>query len=212
MPQAFGRSTLSIAFLSALAALFIATTTANAGQSDVQVGQLAPDFVGTDTHGKAVKLSSLRGKTVVLEWTNHQCPYTRKHYDSGNMQGLQKTATAQGVVWLSIISSASGRQGHVSGAKADALTSSRKAAPTAVLLDPKGTIGRLYKARTTPHMFIIDKAGKVAYMGAIDSKPSANPGDIATAKNYVQGALTALMSGKTITPARTSPYGCSVKY
>ncbi len=212
MRQAFGRLPLSIAFLSTLAALFVSTATANAGRSDVQVGQQAPDFVGTDTHGKTVKLSSLRGKTVVLEWTNHQCPYTRKHYDSGNMQGLQKTATARGVVWLSIISSAPGRQGHVSGAKADALTSRRKAAPTAVLLDPKGTIGRLYKAKTTPHMFVIDKAGRVAYMGAIDSKPTANPADIATAKNYVKAALAALMSGKTIAPARTSPYGCSVKY
>ena len=212
MKQRVKRTFAFVPAMAMLAGIAFVGTSAPTRASGVQVGQPAPDFVATDSQGKSVALSSLRGKTVVLEWTNHECPYTRKHYDSGNMQGLQKAATADGVVWLSIVSSAPGREGYVDGKAADKLTVSRKAAPSAVLLDPKGTIGRLYKARTTPHMFVIDKGGRVAYMGAIDSKPSANPADIASSKNYVRGALASLKSGKAIAPSRTSPYGCSVKY
>ncbi|MGE0205909.1 MAG: redoxin domain-containing protein [Hyphomicrobiaceae bacterium] len=176
------------------------------------VGKPAPDFTGTDSNGKTVKLSSLKGKIVVLEWTNHDCPYTVKHYKSGNMQALQKAAAGKGTVWLTVVSSAKGEQGHVTAKEANGLTTSRKAAPTAVVLDPEGTIGKLYAARTTPHMYIIDKAGTLAYMGAIDDKPSSSVDDIKGAKNYVSLALAALEAGKPVPVKSTRPYGCSVKY
>ena len=172
----------------------------------------APDFTGVDSDGNSHTLSQYRGKTVVLEWTNHDCPYVRKHYDSGNMQALQRSATNDGIVWLSIISSAPGKQGHVSGSKANALTKERKASPTAVILDPKGEIGRQYGAKTTPHMYIIDARGTLVYMGGIDSIPSSNPADIERATNYVDVALRALADGKPVTENVTRPYGCSVKY
>ena len=177
-----------------------------------KVGAPAPEFTGTDSTGKTVKLSDFKGKTVVLEWTNHGCPYVKKHYGSGNMQKLQKTTTGDGVVWLSVVSSAPGRQGHVDGKAADKLTQSRGAKPTAVLLDPKGKIGKLYGARATPHMFVIDKGGTLAYMGAIDDKPSANPADVKSAINYVTKALGQIAAGKAVDPAVTRAYGCSVKY
>ena len=177
-----------------------------------QIGQPAPAFTGVDTAGNTHALSDFLGKTVVLEWTNHDCPYVRKHYNAGNMQAQQRDATADGVVWLSVISSAPGKQGHVSAAKADELTASRDAAPTAVLLDESGEIGRAYKARTTPHLFIIDSDGTLAYMGGIDNVPSANPADIEKATQHVPAALAQLMQGQTVDPAITRPYGCSVKY
>lgn len=183
-----------------------------AANARVSVNQPAPDFTAVDSNGKEHRLSDFRGKTVVLEWTNHDCPYVRKHYDSGNMQALQKTATGKGIVWLSIISSAPGKQGHVSRAEANRLTSSRNAAPTAVLLDESGKIGRLYGAKTTPHMYIIDDGGELVYMGGIDSIPSTDTNDIARATNYVDAALNALSSGQPIEDAVTRPYGCSVKY
>ncbi|MGD1982636.1 MAG: thioredoxin family protein [Chromatiaceae bacterium] len=178
----------------------------------LQVGQPAPAFTGVDTTGQTHSLSDFLGKVVVLEWTNHDCPYVRKHYDAGNMQTQQREATADGVVWLSIISSAPGKQGHVSPAEADELTTSRDAAPTAVLLDESGDIGRAYKARTTPHMYVIDAEGRLAYMGGIDNIPSANPADIDEATQFVPAALAQVMAGKAADPSVTRPYGCSVKY
>src|SRR5882762_2677553 len=131
----------------------------------LQIGQIAPDFSATNSKGEPIRLSEYRGKTVVLEWTNADCPYTHKHYASGNMQAMQALAQKSGIVWLTVISSAPGKQGYVNGPAADALTQSRSAQPTAVLLDPTGTLGRLYDAKTTPHMFVIDKAGALQYMG-----------------------------------------------
>ena len=178
----------------------------------VRVGQPAPDFTGVDSNGNQHTLSQYSGKTVVLEWTNHDCPYVKKHYNSGNMQALQKQATADGVVWLSVISSKPGKQGPVSGAKSNELTQSRNAAPTAVILDETSAIGELYGAKTTPHMYIVDKSGQLVYMGGIDSIPSSNEADIASAKNYVRVALDSIAAGKAIEESVTRPYGCSVKY
>lgn len=176
------------------------------------VGEPAPDFEGVDTQGVTHRLADYRGKTVVLEWTNHDCPYVRKHYGAGNMQEQQREAAAQGVVWLSIISSAPGKQGHVSPAQADELTRSRKAAPQAVILDPEGTIGRAYGAKTTPHMYIVDPAGTLVYMGGIDDNSSANAEDIPEARQHVRVALQELAAGNPVSEPVTQPYGCSVKY
>lgn len=178
----------------------------------LQVGAPAPNFTAVDSNGKRHSLTDFKGKTVVLEWTNHDCPFVKKHYETDNMQKLQRSATSQGVVWLSVISSAPGQQGFVNGAKANELTKSRNASPTAVILDPEGTLGRLYGARTTPHMFIIAPNGTLAYMGAIDDRPSANKDDVAGARNYVAEALNAIRAGQPVPVATTQPYGCSVKY
>lgn len=177
-----------------------------------QIGQPAPDFTAKDSKGSPLTLSQYRGKTVVLEWTNAECPYTHKHYASGNMQGIQGLAQKSGVVWLTVISSAPGKQGYVNGPAADALTVSRGAAPTAVLLDPSGTLGRLYGAKTTPHMFVIDKNGALQYMGAIDSIATAAAGDIPHAEPYLKEAMLAVAQGSQVAHAVTTPYGCSVKY
>jgi peroxiredoxin len=177
-----------------------------------KIGQPAPDFTAVDSHGVSHALGDYRGKIVVLEWTNHQCPFVGKHYGTGNMQALQQEATAAGVTWLSVISSAPGKQGYVSAAEANALTEQRKAAPTAVLLDPQGVLGRLYDARTTPHMYIIDAAGTLVYMGGIDDKPSTQYADVKTATNYVRVALDEIHHGKPVSKPVTRPYGCSVKY
>jgi peroxiredoxin len=187
-------------------------TVAGATPAAVKVGQAAPEFTGTDTQGRQHTLSDYRGKFLVLEWTNHDCPYVRKHYGAGNMQAQQKEAAAQGVAWLSIISSAPGKQGHVSPAQADQLTTQRNAAPSAVLLDDGGEIGRLYGAKTTPHMYIIDPEGKLIYMGGIDSIASASPDDIGKASQYVRVALDEALAGKAIGTPVSRPYGCSVKY
>ncbi|MEZ5856312.1 MAG: thioredoxin family protein [Hyphomicrobiaceae bacterium] len=178
----------------------------------IQPGDAAPDFTATDTAGRTMKLSQFAGKTVVLEWTNHDCPYVGKHYASGTMQELQKYAAAKDVVWLSVISSGPGQQGYVNGLEADKLTADRKAAPTAVLLDPEGKLGRLYGATTTPHMFVIGSRGTLVYMGAIDDKPSSNPQSLKTARPYVREALDAVLAGKPVKTASSRPYGCSVKY
>ncbi len=180
--------------------------------AEPRTGEKAPDFVGVDSSGKTHKLSDLKGKTVVLEWTNHDCPFVKKHYSTSNMQKLQKEATGNGVVWLSVISSAPGFQGHVKAEKADALTAERGASPTAVILDAEGDIGRAYNARTTPHMFLIDEKGTLVYKGAIDDKPSANNADVPIARNYLREALAAAGTGKPVDPDSTRPYGCSVKY
>lgn len=180
--------------------------------AEPQIGETAPDFTGVDSNGKSHTLSDLKGKTVILEWTNDQCPYVGKHYGAGNMQKLQKETTKDGVVWLSVISSAPGRQGHVAPEAANELTTTRDAAPTAVILDEKGVIGKAYNARTTPHMFVINAKGALVYKGAIDDKPSANQDDIPVAQNYVTGALAAMNAGKAPDPDSTRAYGCSVKY
>jgi peroxiredoxin len=177
-----------------------------------QIGQAAPDFTSTDSKGASVSLSQYRGKTVVLEWTNADCPYTRKHYSSGNMQGVQTLAQKNGVVWLTVISSAPGKQGYVNGPAADALTASRAALPTAVLLDPSGTVGRLYGAKTTPHMFVIDKNGTLQYMGGIDSIATAEVDDIPKAEPYLKEAMLAVAQGAPVAHSVTKPYGCSIKY
>jgi peroxiredoxin len=185
---------------------------ASAKPDTLAIGKPAPDFSGTDTAGRSIRLSELKGKTVVLEWTNHDCPYVVKHYSSQNMQKLQKDARELGIVWLSVISSAPGEQGHVSPAEADKLTKDRGAAPSAVLLDPAGKIGRAYAARTTPHMFVIDKDGLLQYMGGIDDKASSSTSDVAGAKSYVRLALASVQKGEKVKDAVTRPYGCSVKY
>ena len=198
--------------IAAVAALGFGLASPAAAKTEIQVGQPAPEFTATDSNGRAVALTAYRGKTVVLEWTNHDCPYMRKHYGSGNMQALQADAAGQGVVWLTVISSKPGQQGYVAGLEANQLTDSRKAKPAAVLLDPDGRVGRLYGATATPNMFVIRPDGVLAYMGAIDDRPSSNPADVPKATNYVRTALVAVAAGQTAKPAVTRPYGCSVKY
>jgi len=178
----------------------------------VDAGQPAPAFSVVSSAGETVSLSDFAGKTVVLEWTNHGCPYVQKFYDAGAMQALQTAAGADEIVWLSVISSAPGKQGHVSAAEANGLTADRGAAPAAVLLDESGDMGRAYGAKTTPHMFVIDAAGLVRYAGAIDDRPSADPASLEGAVNYVSGALAALAAGEAADPAQTRAYGCNVKY
>jgi hypothetical protein len=176
------------------------------------VGAPAPDFQCKDSAGKTRALSESKGRTVVLEWTNRQCPFVRKHYDGGNMQALQKRYTGQGVVWLSVVSSAPGNQGYVTAQGADEHVKAVGAAPTAVLLDADGKVGRLFGAQTTPHLFVVDGAGKLVYAGAIDDKSSTSAADIPGARNYVAEALDALLAGKPVPTASTKAYGCSVKY
>ena len=177
-----------------------------------RIGEPAPDFTATDSNGKAQRLSDYKGKYVVLEWHNQGCPYTRKHYESGNMQRLQKEWTGKGVVWFTVISSAPGTQGYVTASAEHDYVKKVNATPTAVLLDPDGTVGHLYAAKTTPHMYIIDPKGVLIYNGAIDDHPTADQSDIPVSKNYVSLALGEAMSGKPISDAATRPYGCSVKY
>ena len=205
-----GPRALAAAVIAAWMAGVIALPMANAAAA--QIGEPAPDFTAVDSRGNRVQLSAYRGKTVVLEWTNADCPYTRKHYASGNMQGMQGLAQKDGIVWLTVISSAPGRQGYVTGPQADFLTESRKATPTAVLLDPSGAVGRLYGAKTTPHMFVIDKNGALQYMGGIDSIATADASDIARAEPYLKEAMMAVAQGNPVAHPVTKPYGCSVKY
>lgn len=172
----------------------------------------APDFTAIDADGKTRSLSEFRGKTVVLEWTNEGCPYVRKHY-SGNMQGLQQAARADGVVWLTIASSAPGKQGHFAdGAAAKAWMNAKGAKPTALLLDADNKVATLYKAKTTPHMFVIDKTGAVVYEGAIDDKPTNKVEDVQGAKNLVAAALSDVKAGRKVATPFVTPYGCAVKY
>jgi hypothetical protein len=201
-----------LVLMSALIGVAGGWSVARAASDEPQVGQQAPGFTATDSQGKTHRLEDYRGKTVVLEWTNADCPYTRKHYTSGNMQGLQALAREHGVVWLSVISSAPGKQGYVDGPGADALTQSRQAHPTAVLLDPSGNLGRLYHAKTTPHMFVIGPAGDLKYLGGIDSIATADVDDIKNAEPYLKEAMLAVVDGKPVAHPVTRPYGCSVKY
>ena len=196
-------------FLGALAVLALSAAPAMAAP---EIGKAAPEFTATDSNGKSHKLSDFKGKTVVLEWTNPECPYVVKHYDSKNMQKLQEEATAKDVVWLSINSGAEGKQGHLTDEAANKYIADKGAKQTAYLLDGTGEIGKAYDAKTTPHMFVIDKDGVLVYDGAIDDNDSANPADAAGAKNYVTAALDALAAGKPVETSKTKPYGCGVKY
>jgi peroxiredoxin len=177
-----------------------------------KVGTAAPAFTIDATSGKHVSLGDYRGQLVVLEWTNHDCPYVRKHYDTGNMQALQKEATGQGVVWLTLISSSPGTQGFVTAGQADELTTTRKASPTAVLLDPIGVVGKMYGATNTPHMYVVDKAGLLVYAGAIDDRPTTRRSDVPGAQNYVREALQSVVAGQPVKTPVTRAYGCTVKY
>ena len=180
--------------------------------AQVEPGEPAPEFSLKDSQDDFKKLSAYAGKFVVLEWMNHDCPFVKKQYSSGNMQKLQKEYTAKGVIWLSIISSAPGKQGHCTGPQAEANRKDMGASPTAVLLDPSGDVGQKYGAKTTPDIFIINPAGNIIYAGAIDSIPSANPSDCAKATNYVRETLNAALAGKPVPTPQTKSYGCSVKY
>lgn len=190
----------------------ITTVASTRAEANPQTGMPAPGFTAADSKGAQHALAAYSGKTVILEWTNHQCPYTVKHYVTGNMQGLQRSAANSGAVWFTVVSSRPGSQGHVNGLEADKLTDDRNARPTAVLLDPKGDLGRLYGARTTPHMYIIDSAGRLVYMGGIDDQPTANQDSVKIARNYVREALDAMAAGRPIALASTRPYGCTIKY
>ncbi len=185
---------------------------APAARASVTVGQPAPDFTLTDLDGQAHKLSDFRGKTVVLEWTNPTCPIVGKHYRSGNLPALQRSATAEGVVWLSINSGYRGSPGDFGADHARAWLKSHDAAPTAYLRDREGQVGRLYGATATPDMYVIAADGTLVYAGAIDSIPSSDPSDIAHATNYVRAALDSLRQGTPIAVASSHPYGCSIKY
>lgn len=184
---------------------------ANAATKPI-VGEMAPDFTALDSNGNEHKLSDFIGKIVVLEWTNNECPYVVKHYSSGNMQKLQKQATAKNIVWLSIHSSAKGKQGHVNGKQANEIAKEQGANATFQILDESGYIGNLYEAKTTPHMFVINKEGKISYAGAIDSDSSFKPESIKNATNYITEAINALEDGAEIKVSSTKPYGCGIKY
>jgi AhpC/TSA family protein len=210
MPKNLTRRTFLVR--TGLAALVGAAAVPRPSGAAAKVGDAAPGFTAASTSGTSVRLADYRNKIVVLEWTNHECPFVRKHYESGNMQTLQKEATGRGVVWLSLISSAPGEQGFVSPAQANELTISRGAAPTAVLLDPSGTVGRLYGATNTPHMYVIDRAGVLVYAGAIDDRPTTRTADVPGARNYVRAALEAVAAGQPVATPVTRAYGCTVKY
>jgi peroxiredoxin len=193
----------STSFLAFAASILTATLVHGA----VSVGQSAPDFKVKDTSGKEQSLSAYKGKFVVLEWVNPDCPFVKKHYDSANMQATQKAAEAKGAVWLSVSTGAGGKASEL-----DAWVKEKGAAPTATLLDPDGKVGKAFGARTTPHMYVINPEGKLVYAGAIDNKPTANKADVQGATNYVTAALSEAMAGKPVSKATSEPYGCSVKY
>ncbi|WP_419900544.1 redoxin domain-containing protein [Roseomonas sp. USHLN139] len=176
------------------------------------IGAAAPDFSAPDQDGQTRSLADYRGKVVVLEWTNHDCPFVRKHYGSSNMQALQREAAAKGIVWLSIVSSPPGEQGHVTPDQAKALTSERGAAPAAVLLDPQSRIARAYAATTTPHMYVIDGQGMLCYMGGIDSIASNRQEDVAKAEPLAKNAMLAVAEGRPVAQPVTRNYGCAIKY
>jgi len=201
-------SFLKIAF----ASVALAFVSLNA-MADPIIDKAAPTFSGKAEDGSTINLADLKGKTVVLEWTNHECPYVVKHYDkTGNIPGLQKDATSNDVVWLQIISSAPGKQGHVDAATAISLNEKRGAAPSHIIFDTDGTIGKLYGAQTTPHMFVINAEGTLVYKGGIDSIKTANPADIPKAVPYVKESLEAVAAGEKVPNPSTAPYGCSIKY
>jgi peroxiredoxin len=194
------------------AAIITLSASVQPATAQARIGAAAPAFTLTDSNGRSLSLADFKGKTVVLEWTNHDCPYVGKHYRGNNMQALQKKWTKQGVVWLSVISSAPGLQGHVSPQQANKLTADRGAAPSAVLFDPTGEVGRAYGARTTPHMYVINGEGGLVYMGGIDDQPSARIEDLKGARNFVDEALSEVAQGKPVSAAASRAYGCSIKY
>jgi peroxiredoxin len=206
------RNILLAGAVAAAAALTAGALIASSADAAVETGAAAPAFSVVDTQGATRSLQEFAGRTVVLEWTNRDCPYVRKHYNSDNMQALQREATGSGVVWLTVISSAPGEQGHLSAAQAAANVRSTNAAPTAVLLDPSGAMGRAYGARNTPHMYIVNAQGRVVYQGAIDDRPTANPASLQGASNYVRAALADIRAGRPVATPETTPYGCTVKY
>lgn len=191
------------------AAVALAPLAANAA---ADLGKAAPDFSGVDSNGKTWSLAQLKGKVIVLETTNVDCPYVRKHYTSGNMQAQQREAAAKGVVWLTVAASAPGEQGFVTAAEANANVAKYNAAPAAVILDPKSRIARAYDATVTPHMYVIDANGMLVYRGGIDSIVSTNVDDVPKAKQYVRAALAEVLAGKQVAEASTRPYGCTLKY
>jgi peroxiredoxin len=190
---------------------FFAVTT-GLSFAETEVGKAAPNFSLADTNGKTLSLADFKGKYVVLEWYQPDCPFVQKHYRSGNMQALQKEYTGKGVTWLTIDSSAPGEEGNYPAGKLNEIAAQDSSARTALLLDPAGNVGRLYGAKTTPDMYIVDPNGVLVYKGAIDNKRSTDLADVKTATNYVKGALDAVMSGKRVPTTATQPYGCSVKY
>ncbi len=194
------------------AGVFGASTFFGGTAAAIETGQRAPAFSVRDASGATRTLSEFSGRTVVLEWTNHGCPYVRKHYDAGNMQTLQRQAAEDGVVWLQIISSRPNAQGYLDAAGARARVATDNAAPAATLLDPDGVMGRAYDARVTPHMYIINPQGVIVYQGAIDDRPSARPASLEGATNYVSAALADLAAGRAVQTTDTTPYGCTVKY
>jgi peroxiredoxin len=202
---------VSLSRLSASAVLACALAIP-AHAEEMRVGAPAPAFTAKDSRGQTESLDQYRGKYVVLEWHNNGCPYTKKHYVSGNMQALQKEWTAKGVVWFTVISSAPGQQGYMTPSAENAYLSQMHAAPSAVLLDTDAKIARAYSAKTTPQMVVIDPAGKVIYDGAIDDRPTPDPEDVRGARNYVSDALTEALAGKPVVTPFTRPYGCSVHY
>jgi peroxiredoxin len=202
---------LTIAALAAASAFAVERAIAPSSAAP-RVGEPAPQFSAADIAGKTARLADYTGKTIVLEWTNDGCPFVGKHYNSGNMQALQRKYTADGVVWLTIASSAPGEQGYVTPVEAKADLAHWQAAPTDFLLDPDGTVGRLYNARATPNMAVIDRAGRLVYEGAIDDTPSTRLADVKTAHNYVVAALDALATGQPVAVSSTRAYGCSIKY
>ncbi len=199
------------AFLAALICAGTVFAGSAFAQGAARVGAPAPAFQAVDVEGKTRNLAEFVGKTVILEWTNHDCPYVRKHYNSATMQTLQKDMAKEGIVWLTVVSSPPGEQGHVEAAEARELTAKRNAAPASVLLDPKGTMGRSYGAQTTPHMYIVDGKGKLVYNGAIDDKPSSSAASLNGARSYVRQAVAELKAGKPVSQAATKAYGCSIK-
>ena len=178
----------------------------------LEIGLEAPGFTAKDTNGKIHRLSEYKGNIVVLEWKNHRCPYVVKHYATNNMQNLQRDLVSKGVVWMSVLSSAPGKQGHVSAQEANAIIENENSAASAVLMDTAGAIGRRYSAKKTPHMFVIDENGLLAYQGAIDDNSSARQSTVVGALNYVKEAVSALQSNQKIAVPTTEAYGCSVKY
>ena len=205
------RRMLAIGLYSAMTIITLSAGTQPA-TTQALIGAAAPAFTLTDSNGRNLSLSDFKGKTVVLEWTSHECPYVGKHYRGNNMQALQKKWTGQGVVWLSVLSSAPGQPGYVSPQQANKLTADRGAAPTAVLLDPTGKVGHAYGARTTPHMYVINGEGALVYMGGIDDRPTARLEDLKGARNFVDAALSDIAQGKPVSVTSSRPYGCSIKY
>jgi hypothetical protein len=206
------RTLLAFSLAGAVAVLAMDVGLQTGAAAQAQVGAPAPTFTLPDSNGRSVSLSQFMGKTVVLEWSNHECPYVRKHYGGNNMQALQKKWTARDVVWLTVISSAPGREGYVTGPEANQLTAERGAAPSAVLLDAKGTVGHAYGARVTPHMYVISGGGALLYAGGIDDRQSARIEDLKIARNFVDEALTELSQGRPVSVATSRAYGCSIKY